>query len=220
MASNSNMLQATTLNAFHHPQDSSLEANVYLELDGEERESALRSGCVYSVITIVFPWNMTRFESLKIQNRNKGMVNFWLPHYNEGGSDDIIIPGRTTKKSNSYSNNVGARAGLAALVVPTAQEWPGMVIDRLDIKVNDGSIYFLGGVITEELKAVSEQGAVIGGITAEKRIELESKLRTRLSLSSNSNYSELDLKVSAETTAEIRMVKTIYMMVPWLASPD
>lgn len=72
----------------------------------------------------------------------------------------------------------------------------------------------------EELRAISEQGAVSGQITAEKRIELESKLDTRIELSSGGNYSEVDLKVSAEMVAYISMVKKKYMVsLLWLESP-
>ncbi|KAG0310533.1 hypothetical protein BGZ97_012496 [Linnemannia gamsii] len=174
-ASDSKMLQATTLNAIEHPRESSLEANVYLKLHDEEREDALRSGCVVTSIMIVFPWNMTRFESLKIQNRNKGYVDVWLPRYNEDGSHDGILRSHTAKDTRDHINHARARARARAATI----------------------------AITEALKAVSEQGRIFCDITAEKRVELESKLSTQVNLDSSSNYPELDLKVSAETTANI-----------------
>jgi hypothetical protein len=209
-ASDSKMLQATTLNAIEHPRESSLEANVYLKLHDEEREDALRSGCVVTSIMIVFPWNMTRFESLKIQNRNKGYVDVWLPRYNEDGSHDGILRSHTAKDTRDHINHARARARAraATIAVPQAPEGTGMVINRLDIKVNDGSIYLFDSLkITEALKAVSEQGRIFCDITAEKRVELESKLSTQVNLDSSSNYPELDLKVSAETTANIWVVR-------------
>lgn len=60
--------------------------------------------------------------------------------------------------------------------------------------------------VSEELKVVSEQSAIVGQVTADKRTEIESKLHTTLALTS-SNASDLDLKVSAETVAQVSMVK-------------
>ncbi|OAQ28564.1 hypothetical protein K457DRAFT_126610 [Linnemannia elongata AG-77] len=77
-ASNTKILLVTALNAIPHLEDSTLEANIYLELYGQERERTLRWGCVEADVSIMFPWNMPRFESLKAQHRNTGDVDVWF----------------------------------------------------------------------------------------------------------------------------------------------
>lgn len=209
-ASNTNILLATTLNAVPHPEDSTLEANVNLELYGQEREKTLRWGCVQTDISIMFPWNMTRFESLKVQHRNRGDVDVWFDqhgnssHLGAGAAVDVRSGVRHgyNYNNNSFKNTYNAGAGGALLPPPEA---PRIIFDCLDIKTYQGYVYLTNTHVSEELKVVSEQSAIVGQITAGKRIELESKLHTTLALTS-SNASDLDLKVSAETVARVSMV--------------
>lgn len=176
------------------------------------RERTLRWGCVEADVSIMFPWNMPRFESLKAQHRNTGDVDVW---FGQNGNTshlevDFAVDGLLSNKhgynnnNNKYNCNVGA--GRASLPPPEA---PRVVFDRLDIKTNKGFVYLTNTHVSEELKVVSEQNAVVGQVTANKLIEIESKLHTTLSLIS-SNASDL-LMVSAETVAQVSMVKETNM---------
>ncbi|KAF9288843.1 hypothetical protein BGZ88_008014 [Linnemannia elongata] len=154
---------------------------------------------------------MPRFESLKAQHRNTGDVDVW---FGQNGNTshlevDFAVDGRLSDKhgynnnNNKYNCNVGA--GRASLPPPEA---PRVVFDRLDIKMNKGFVYLTNTHVSEEVKVVSEQNAVVGQVTANKRIEIESKLHTTLSLIS-SNASDL-LMVSAETVAQVSMQSPFY----------
>ncbi|KAG0295030.1 hypothetical protein BGZ96_012693 [Linnemannia gamsii] len=208
-ASNANILLATTLNSIPHPEDSSVEANVYLELYGRERERTLRWGCLKTDVSILFPWNMTRFESLKIQHRNKGDVDVWFEQYGDNSSyhgGNTAVDGLFRDSTSNNNNHRSYNAGAVLLPAPQA---PRVAIDRLDIKASNGNIYVMNVLVANKLKVVSEQGGIIGLVTANRRIEMESKLYTILSLKSN-NTSSLDLKASAETFAQISMESPYY----------
>ncbi|KAH7050447.1 hypothetical protein BKA57DRAFT_528017 [Linnemannia elongata] len=174
-ASNTKILLATTLNAIPHLEDSTLEVNIYLELYGQERERTPRWGCVEADVSIMFPWNMPRFESLMVQHRNTGDVDVWFGQYGNTShlEVDFAVDGRLSDKhgynnnNNKYNCNVGA--GRASLPPPEA---PRVVFDHFDIKTNKGFVYLTNTHVSEELKVVSEQSAVVGQVAANKRIEI------------------------------------------------
>jgi hypothetical protein len=185
--SSGDITRAVTLGTIASPENSSLEANIYLSMHEFERERVLRKGCVDINVRIVFPSNMTNYEFLKVHNRNKGGVNILLGQVSYGTNSYSAV--------NSFNNNNGERARLS--------------LDRLDIKTNDGEVYFANAVVKEELKAVSAQGSIVGKVTVDKRVEMESKGQTFVTVFSDS--SDLDLKVSAEIMGQIRMVRDLHL---------
>ncbi|KAF9536860.1 hypothetical protein EC957_009518, partial [Mortierella hygrophila] len=170
--SSGEIARAVTLGTITNPDDSSLEANVYLSLYDWDRDRALRRGCVNTDVHIIFPQNMTHFDSFKVHNRNKGDVRFNLGEPDYRG---------TPRASGPADANV--------------------VMDRLDVKTNDGRVFFTNAVVKEYLKVVAAQGSISGQITVDKQVEIESKEHTHLSVFSSST--DLDLKVSAETRAAV-----------------
>lgn len=142
----------------------------------------LRRGCVNTNVHIVFPSNMTHFDSFKVHNRNRGDVNINLgPRVYHGDGPYPQDPGQPTP------------AG------------PKVVLDRLDVKTNYGQVSFSNAFVKEDLKVVAAQGSIVGQITVDKRVETESKEVTHLTVFSEST--DLDLKVSAETVAHVRLVR-------------
>lgn len=147
---------------------------------------------------------MTRFESLQIQHRNKGNVDVWFGQY---GGNHTSHGVRTAvesalRSSTSKNNHRSYNAGDASFPAPEA---PRVVMDQLDIKTKSGDVFLIDAMVANTLKVISEQGGIVGQVTANKRIEMESKLRIILALKSNST-SDLELKVSAETVAQVSMV--------------
>ncbi|KAG0295029.1 hypothetical protein BGZ96_012692 [Linnemannia gamsii] len=204
--SSSDIVRAVTLGTITNPEESSIEANVYLDMFDYEREEAFRRGCIDISVRIVMPANMTHFESLKVHHRGKGSVYIRLDHFNR-------IDGVT-------------RNGL--YYPPPAPTTPTILFDRLDIKGYDGHVGVVGIGATEELKMISTQGSLHGNVFASKRVEVESKQYTSLQLLSTSP--DLDLKVSAETTVSVNLKSPYYGhvalktwthdMQPHLTSPE
>ncbi|KAG9069744.1 hypothetical protein KI688_009069 [Linnemannia hyalina] len=172
--SSGEIARAVTLGTITNPDDSSLEANVYMSTDEYERERVFRRGCVDINVRIVFPQNMTHFDSFKVHNRNRGDVDVNFGAY--VNPDSRSFPGQP------------APAGA------------GVAMDRLDVKTNNGRVFFTNTVVKEDLKVIAAQGSIIGQITVDKRVETESK-DTHLTIFSTS--ADLDLKVSSETYANI-----------------
>jgi hypothetical protein len=175
--SSGDILRAVTLGAITNPEDSSIEANVYLDMFDFDRERAFRKGCLDISVHVVLPANMTHFESLKVHHRSKGNVYVDMSRFDRNGRND----------------NYGYYPE------PPAPTVPHLLFDRLDIKVDDGYVSVVGTGATEELKVVSAQGRLFGHVFANKRVEVESKQHTTLTVISTS--SDLDLKASAETVA-------------------
>ncbi|KAG0310535.1 hypothetical protein BGZ97_012498 [Linnemannia gamsii] len=151
---------------------------------------------------------MTRFESLQIQHRNKGNVDVWFGQY---GGNHTSHGVRTAvesalRSSTSKNNHRSYNAGDASFPAPEA---PRVVMDQLDIKTKSGDVFLIDAMVANTLKVISEQGGIVGQVTANKRIEMESKLRIILALKSNST-SDLELKVSAETVAQVSMESPYY----------
>ncbi|KAG0059924.1 hypothetical protein BGZ89_012687 [Linnemannia elongata] len=181
--SSSDIVRAVTLGSITNPDDSSIEANVYLSMREWERDRAFKRGCVKIDVSIVFPQNMTHFDSLKIHNRNKGDIDLHLGPRVDG----------------LYSQN------------PDSRNYPGLpapeglkvAVDRLDIKTNNGNVFFSNAIVKEDLKVIAAQGSINGHITVDKRVETESKRSTILTIISDST--DLDVKASAETSANVIM---------------
>lgn len=187
--SSRDMVRAVNLGTISNPDDSSLEAYVYLSMLDYVRDMLLPRGCVNTNVHIVFPQNMTHFDSLKVHNRNRGDVN-------------INLGSRVFVGDGPYPQDPGQ---------PTPAE-PKVVIDRLDVKTNYGQVSFSNAFVKEDLKVVAAQGSIVGQITVDKRVEVESKKVALLTVFSNST--DLDLKVSAESVAHIRLVRIITKK-PW-----
>ncbi|KAF9121422.1 hypothetical protein BGX30_002599 [Mortierella sp. GBA39] len=181
--SSAEIARAVTLSTITDPDSSSLEANVYMSAYNYDRDRVFRRGCVKTNVHIVLPQNMTHFDSLKIHNRNRGNVNI-----NLGTSD---YDSRSFPQ-DPYNRNFPG--------VP-APEGVNVVMDRLDVKTNNGHVSFRNTVVKEDLKVVAAQGYILGQITVDKRVETESKEHTHLTVFSSST--DLDLKVSAETIADV-----------------
>lgn len=182
--SSSDIARAVTLGAITNPEDSSIEANVYLDMFDYDREQAFKKGCLDINVLIVMPANMTHYESLKIHHRSKGNVVFNFDNINR--VDDV-------NRNGNYQYYPSP--------APTT---PKFFFDRLDIKADDGYVKVTGIAATEELKMVSAQGDLLGYISANKRVETEAKQYTMLEVLSTS--SDLDLKVSADT-AHVKVVR-------------
>ncbi|KAG0302716.1 hypothetical protein BGZ97_002209, partial [Linnemannia gamsii] len=198
--SSGDILRAVTLGAITNPEDSSIEANVYLDMFDFDRERAFRKGCLDISVHVVLPANMTHFESLKVHHRSKGNVYVDMSRFDR----------------NDRNDNYGYYPE------PPAPTVPHLLFDRLDIKVDDGYVSVVGTGATEELKVVSAQGRLFGHVFANKRVEVESKQHTTLTVISTS--SDLDLKASAETVAatvkKTRQTLTGYFPFPNGTEPE
>ncbi|KAF9131467.1 hypothetical protein BGW39_001780 [Mortierella sp. 14UC] len=169
-ASSSHLLRAIILNTMTSPLDSHVEANVYLQFPGsqdDDREVHLRKNCIRIYVDIHFPANLSRYESLKIQNHNRGGCQ--------------PAPGAIGPNTNAFVND-----NHHALVNTTGGgAMEDFVVDQLEVRTNAGDIFVKDLVVSEELRLLSQRGNIMAEVVAEKRVVMEAKKYLILLLASS-----------------------------------
>ncbi|KAF9907049.1 hypothetical protein EC991_011353 [Linnemannia zychae] len=203
MASSNRLLRAITLNSITNPSDSLFETSVYLQFPGDQeddREVYLRKNCIRANIGISFPANLSRYESLKIQNLNKGDVTLRMP-YHHG-----VRGGKTAASTISLNTNALAIYNYPTFVnTISGGATEGFVMDRLDVRTDAGNVVIKNLEVSDELRLVSLQDSVMAQVVANKLVVMESKRSSTLFLTSNGP--NLDAQVSAEESGQVVIVK-------------
>ncbi|KAK3841671.1 MAG: hypothetical protein J3R72DRAFT_491249 [Linnemannia gamsii] len=180
-ASSTEILQTFALDAT--PQLSLMEAKVYLNMtSAQARKMPLRKGCTLVKVDILFPTNLTRYESLWIHHRERGNVNVKMSRGHPGGANRIWPPTAETT---------------------VAEEAAVIVIDQLDIQANAGWVTLQDVVVSSELSVVSRLGGINGQVDVEHRVIMDSAKEMTLELSSS--RPNLDLKVTSKEIARVVM---------------
>ncbi|KAF9120398.1 hypothetical protein BGX30_003198 [Mortierella sp. GBA39] len=181
-ASSTDILQAVTLSSrgtiLH---DAYAEADVYLNMNAKERKEAFRKGCTSIRVDILFPANLPSYQSLQIQNPNRGGV-----HVKLSGS----------RAGNNVSSAIVATKKAAERV---------MVLDRLDVRVNAGWVTLNDVVVSNELRVVSSQGGINAQVDVHRQAVLKSEQKLNLQLGSFSR--EMNVNVLSQAKAHVVMIK-------------
>ncbi|KAF9907048.1 hypothetical protein EC991_011352 [Linnemannia zychae] len=181
-ASSSDVLEVLALGSWPTPELSMMDASVYINTPSEtSRKEILSKGCTFVRVEILFPANMTSYESLRIRHQERGDVRVRMGGVNlETTTEAAVVAGPSV----------------------------GMTVDQLDIAVYDGWVTVRDVVVSDELKVVSKLGGIKAQADVNRRVTMEAA--TDLTLELGSSSSVLDVKVTSRKLARVIM-KTPYV---------